>query len=395
MKKSLLLLILFFTTLANAQVKFEKFNNLSEMLKAAKAQQKSIFIDGYTDWCVWCKVLDKEVFSDKTFADTLHKYFIPVKLEMEKDSLGVIIARKYAVRGFPLALILNAEGSLVTKINGYSPIDSYTLQLMEAIRKTKEKTVVTGHSTNYNLNYPKFYLKSFPMPGNKREKKDSVEVNNYLSKQKNWNNEIVWLVLKTDYYTLSNVNQDRFITLLPELAKSFGQSDAEDLYLSIADKRIKQLMTTDESEFIKELKQITKNVSSSWWYVFYYQMQYYKNKKDYKKLTILVDEFVASAHPKNNVDPINQVAWELYESCNDTTLLKSAIGWMQNCVLVKEPSYVYIDTYAALLYKTGKLSEAKAQAKLAIKVGKADGEKTTETEKLLMQIEDALANKTK
>ena len=68
---------------------------------------------------------------------------------------------------------------------------------------------------------------------------------------------------------------------------------------------------------------------------------------------------------------------------------------MQNCVLVKEPSYVYIDTYAALLYKTGKLSEAKAQAKLAIKVGKADGEKTTETEKLLMQIEDALANKTK
>ncbi|MFN7311962.1 MAG: hypothetical protein ACK5UI_00630 [Bacteroidota bacterium] len=59
----------------------------------------------------------------------------------------------------------------------------------------------------------------------------------------------------------------------------------------------------------------------------------------------------------------------------------------------KKPTYNYFDTYAALLYKTGKLEEARVQAKFAIKIGKADGEKTAETEKLLTGIEQALANR--
>lgn len=395
MKKLLFLSVFIFSTLVNAQVQFEKFSSLSDMLKAAKKQHKSIFIDAYTDWCGWCKVLDKEVFADKVFADTLHKYFIPVKLEMEKDSLGVIIARKYGIRSFPIALILNEDGRLITQIKGYSPIDAYTKELQDAIEKTKAKVVVTGYSSNYNLKYPDSYLKHFPMPSKKREKRDSVQVNNYLANQNNWNNEIVWLTLKTERFILSTANQDKLIQLLPDFAKSFGESEAKDLYIAIADKRIKQLMSADELVFIKEVQKITQNMNASsvWWYDFNYKLDYYKNKKDYNKVTTLVDEFVNSTHQKNNVGSINEVAWELYQSCNDTSLLNRAIGWMQNCVLPKAPLFNYIDTYAALLYKTGKLEEAKAQAKLAIKIGKVDGEKTTETEKLLGQIETALKNR--
>jgi len=66
---------------------------------------------------------------------------------------------------------------------------------------------------------------------------------------------------------------------------------------------------------------------------------------------------------------------------------------MQRCVLVKKPTYNYFDTYAALLYKTGRLEEARIQAKFAIKIGKAEGEKTAATEKLLTGIEQALANR--
>lgn len=49
---------------------------------------KPIMIDVYTDWCGWCKVMDKNTFSQKDVANYLNNSFHVVKLNAEtKDTI--------------------------------------------------------------------------------------------------------------------------------------------------------------------------------------------------------------------------------------------------------------------------------------------------------------------
>src|SRR5690606_27234601 len=45
---------------------------------------KKIFIDIYTDWCGWCKVMDQKTFSHPEIAKYLMTHFYPVKLNAEQ-----------------------------------------------------------------------------------------------------------------------------------------------------------------------------------------------------------------------------------------------------------------------------------------------------------------------
>ena len=55
-----------------------------EAVEASKTEKKKIFIDVYTDWCGWCKVMDKNTFSQKDIATYLNENFYPVKLDGEQ-----------------------------------------------------------------------------------------------------------------------------------------------------------------------------------------------------------------------------------------------------------------------------------------------------------------------
>lgn len=55
-----------------------------ELSEALQQQPKPIFIDLYTDWCRWCKVMDQKTFSDPEVAAYLDKNFYPVKFNAEK-----------------------------------------------------------------------------------------------------------------------------------------------------------------------------------------------------------------------------------------------------------------------------------------------------------------------
>ena len=53
-----------------------------------KTTPKKLLVDVYTDWCGWCKVMDKETFPNDTIADYLNKNFYCVKLNAEmRDSI--------------------------------------------------------------------------------------------------------------------------------------------------------------------------------------------------------------------------------------------------------------------------------------------------------------------
>ena len=51
-----------------------------------KQNPKKIFIDVYTDWCGWCKVMDKNTFTDPKVAEYMQQNFYCVKLNAEQKA---------------------------------------------------------------------------------------------------------------------------------------------------------------------------------------------------------------------------------------------------------------------------------------------------------------------
>ena len=64
-------------------------------------------------------------------------------------------------------------------------------------------------------------------------------------------------------------------------------------------------------------------------------------------------------------------------------------AWMLK-VIDEQPSFAFVDTYAALLYKTGDLPRAKEYAMQAIELGKKEESDISESENLLKKIEEGM-----
>ena len=61
-----------------------KWLTIQEAEKRSLTEKRLIFIDVYTDWCGWCKVMDKNTFADPEVARILNEKFYPVKFNAEQ-----------------------------------------------------------------------------------------------------------------------------------------------------------------------------------------------------------------------------------------------------------------------------------------------------------------------
>ena len=88
--------------------------------KAKAAQEHKLLLLDFTgsDWCGWCKKLEKEVFSQKLFQDKAPKDFILVRLDFpQKTKLdekltaqNQALAKTYGISGYPSIILVDAEG---------------------------------------------------------------------------------------------------------------------------------------------------------------------------------------------------------------------------------------------------------------------------------------------
>ncbi len=107
--------------------------DLNAGLAQGKSKNKYILADLYTDWCGWCKRLDKDTFADPQMMTYLSSKYVCVKVNAEHPN-GRPVATKYKVNGFPCALVFEPSGKLIGKIGGYFKPAEYKQALEDLIK---------------------------------------------------------------------------------------------------------------------------------------------------------------------------------------------------------------------------------------------------------------------
>lgn len=111
-------------TTREVKIDYEPVIELSEVLEIAKAKEKIIFMDVGASWCLPCKMMDDEVFSDEPTAEFINEHFISHKVDPEKLE-GPEILLMYNVDVFPTLLWLDEEGEVLERHNGAMGIQAF------------------------------------------------------------------------------------------------------------------------------------------------------------------------------------------------------------------------------------------------------------------------------
>lgn len=117
---SLLAALLVFPAMAQTNFRPISFD---EAIKQAKAENKLVFIDFYTDWCGPCKKMSKEVFPQKKVGDFFNAQFVCIKLNAEKE--GLEQAERFKVTAYPTFLILDTDEKVKMDIKGAMSADDF------------------------------------------------------------------------------------------------------------------------------------------------------------------------------------------------------------------------------------------------------------------------------
>ncbi|MDN5204635.1 thioredoxin fold domain-containing protein [Fulvivirgaceae bacterium BMA10] len=102
--------------------------NIEEAQKLAKENPRKIFIDVYTDWCGWCKRMDKTTFENAEVAKYVNENYYAVKLNAEskkkikyngEEMTEQQLARKMRVSGYPTIVLVDENFETPYPVPGY------------------------------------------------------------------------------------------------------------------------------------------------------------------------------------------------------------------------------------------------------------------------------------
>jgi thiol-disulfide isomerase/thioredoxin len=90
-------------------------------LAEQKTESKPILLYFYTDWCGYCKRLDREVFSSTAFK-TRYPSLIKVKVNPEMTREGQNLARDFGVGAFPTVYVISGHSQQWQSVVGFDGV---------------------------------------------------------------------------------------------------------------------------------------------------------------------------------------------------------------------------------------------------------------------------------
>jgi len=321
---------------------------LAKALKMAEKEGKYVMVDGYTEWCGWCKKMDKEVFTDKGVAEFYRKHFISLKLNMEKE--GAALNKELGITGYPTFVFYSPKGRIVHIAAGAREAKEFIMLGEEVMQMPEEKWFSTLREQSRNGKGSPEVLYDYTLAlweyGNPLYAKIFDQYRKKTS--------------EAGYF--ERKNWDLFVKVVDDYESP--------VYEFISENREQYYEVAGKDAVNKFL------LSVEFWY--------HDGQENWDKMVqlgrILIDEY-----DYFDANGLNNLAWMIYENLDDPEALQSATEWARQSVQ-EDRNYYNTDTYAHLLYKLGKLKAAKEWANISLELAKKEGIKAEVTEALLQKI---------
>lgn len=389
------LLVLLSFNQAGAQqsgIKFEKSLSWSQIKEKAKLENKYIFVDAYTTWCLPCRVMANEIFPQPTVGAFFNSNFINVAVQFDvtkKDSEEIRawykdaknLMSNYKIDSYPTYLFFNPQGDLVHTVRGASE------NADEFLTKSK---LALDPLTQFDM------LKRQFEAGNKSEEflKGLIAATR-LAKDRKFLPTVTNAYLKTqkNLYTKENLqlieagtskSTDVGFPILrdyPQKADSvlgIGKSNAKVKYIAYNELvyprlRINPTITEYMSGMVVyrgtirdavDWLVIKKDLDSSYPKIaaevlLEGKIAYFESTKNWEEYAKAVESYIPIYSSDINL-ALRLYASTIFRQSDDLALLEKALSWSKRTLSAEDMQYkmYFSATYGNLLYKTGRKEEA-------------------------------------
>lgn len=390
MKKGL---ILFLVTLVALNMQAEKLTivheDWAEAQKMAKESNKKIIIDFYTTWCGPCKMFSANLAKNEELQLELNENFIMLKYDAEKDK-KFNLTKKFHVRAYPTFVVVSADGQYADRLAGGAlENDESVVRFMNFAFEASNILDAGNYPTGYNLKfdnpYPEFYVKSM----NREGKFDNRQLEQYWKKHTDYTSEVNFAVMSS--FGGSDQANEYYLKNKEKFQEKFGNTAANQILERMVNRKYAKAVKAKSEKLFEEAKKFAlEHLGEKGANIDYMNYRFAMATKN----CALVDSAISTFIEKNEMSAggINSICWQLYESdCSDRMLIEKAIKWMAGAK-PSEQGYAFLDTYACILFKNKRYTDARNYMEQAIAEATKSGEKHDASTKMLGKIEEALKN---
>jgi thiol-disulfide isomerase/thioredoxin len=359
-------------------------------LEVATVENKLIFVDFYTTWCVPCKQLDKYVFQNDSVKQQLGSEFILLKYDAEKDSV-FHLSKKHHVMSYPTGLILDKNGYVIERKYGFAGEDFSSLSKSvfeftdKALASARSNKKLSGYSNKIEPSrYPRFYIDYINRTNTDI---DTAAVKKFWATQKNlYAEEYFSVLLYFQGLQLPEAMLDKLVKNRSQYEERFGKTDVEVLLYFISAGKFDRAVAEQNEEMFNSAAAFTQaalgdNYTSTMIPSFKKEFLIRQNKWGE---VFAINEKLKS-EGKFSGESINNFCWTVYKKCNDHQVIAKCVQWMKE-LTEQKPSFAYLDTYSYLLHKSGDIAETKRVIPLAIAAAKEEKESWKKLDELLQKL---------
>ncbi|MEZ4888098.1 MAG: thioredoxin family protein [Chitinophagales bacterium] len=327
--------------------------DLETLFATAKKQNKAIFIDTYTDWCLPCKKMETEVFPRPDVHIFYNNFFINYKLNMFSEE-GIAFAKKHKINTYPTYLYFNADGSLNHTVIG---------------AKIPQKFIEAGKIGA--VNQKKLAEMTFMYKKGNTSKSFMAEFLTLL-----WlSNDPLYPILVKKYCVSTTsadlqeeIHQQTIYSLANDLTQNsyqlfanhktlfeekFGVEQVKNKQLAAAYNSLEIAIQQKNYALFNDIITIirtfqTPKTNES---LLTISLQFYEAMKDWTTYAETACTFLPKVKITNAAD-LNNIAWNFYEQIDNIDFLEIALKWAAQSIELDNQPYNN-DTYKSLLTKLG------------------------------------------
>lgn len=366
-------------------IQFHKDSKWTDLLAKAKAENKLIVVDAYTTWCGPCKMMDRNVFTDKEVGEFYNANFINAKFDMEAGE-GLELAKTYEVRAYPTILFIDGSGKAMHRMVGVKPAGAF-LEVGHIALDPDKRLAGLEKRLDAGERDPAFIAEVISAFQESMHPRTAEVSELYLESQTDWTTpENIRLVVENTQKTDSK----RFKFLLENRAaveKEYGANGYIQILAQVILQEAFPDMQTEglpSNEKIAEVLKAKLPAALAAQTSLLVEMTIYQGQQDVKNYAAKAVEYFKK-YPSEDYNQLNEAAWAFYEIVEDKEMLKEAVKWAEKSVQLRS-LYFNNDTLASLYYKIGDQKKARKTAEKAIELAKAGGEDDAATQELLEKI---------